>query len=88
MKLGALVMAALLALPASGSEAVSVERAQLFPDGGTTDVEVEGGCWLSETRCIQTAPETARLRAENESLRQQAGDVFFKGPSGDYLSGS
>ncbi|WP_237077390.1 hypothetical protein [Myxococcus xanthus] len=72
MKLGALVLVGLLALPASGSEVVSVERAQLFPDGGTAAVEVEGGCWMSESRCIRTASEIARLRAENESLRQQA----------------
>ena len=48
---------------------------QLFPDGGSAAVEVEGGCWLSESRCIRTAAEIERLRAENESLRQQAGDV-------------
>ncbi|ABF86663.1 hypothetical protein MXAN_2175 [Myxococcus xanthus DK 1622] len=77
MKLGALVLVVLLALPASGSEVISVERAQLFPDGGSAAVEVEGGCWLSESRCIRTASEIARLRAENESLRQQAGDVSF-----------
>ncbi|MFP2964402.1 hypothetical protein ACLEPN_43550 [Myxococcus sp. 1LA] len=77
MKLGALVLAVLLALPASGSEVISVERAQLFPDGGSAAVEVDGGCWLSESRCIRTASEIARLRAENESLRQQAGDVPF-----------
>ncbi|CAM4398266.1 hypothetical protein MYXA107069_09445 [Myxococcus xanthus] len=75
--LGALVLVVLLALPASGSEVVSVERAQLFPDGGAVAVEVEGGCWLSERRCIRTASEIERLRAENESLRQQVGDVSF-----------
>ncbi|QDE72037.1 hypothetical protein BHS09_36460 [Myxococcus xanthus] len=75
MKLGALVLARLVSLPASGAEVIGVERAQLFPDGGATAVEVEGSCWLSESRCIRTAAEIERLRAENESLRQQAGDV-------------
>ncbi|TQF09183.1 hypothetical protein FJV41_45950 [Myxococcus llanfairpwllgwyngyllgogerychwyrndrobwllllantysiliogogogochensis] len=77
MKLGALVLALLVTTPAAGSEVISVERAQLFPDGATAAVEVEGGCWLSERRCIRTAAEIERLRAENESLRQQAGDVSF-----------
>lgn len=77
MKLGALMLVVLLALPAPGSEVISVERAQLFPDRGTAAVEVEGGCWLSESRCVRTAAEIERLRAENESLRQQAGDVSF-----------
>ncbi|QSQ10749.1 hypothetical protein [Myxococcus landrumensis] len=77
MKLGALVMVLLLAAPASGSEVISVERAQLFPDGATAAVEVQGGCWLSERRCVRTAAEIARLRAENETLRQQAGDMSF-----------
>ena len=77
MKLGALVLALLAALPASSSEVISVERAQLFPEGDSAAVEVEGGCWLSESRCIRTASEIERLRAENESLRQQAGGVSF-----------
>ncbi|MCY0997946.1 hypothetical protein OWM54_12480 [Myxococcus sp. MISCRS1] len=77
MKLGALVLVVLVATPAAGSEVIGVERAQLFPDGGTAAVEVEGGCWLSESRCVRTAAELERLRAENESLRQQAGDVSF-----------
>jgi len=71
------VLALLFAGPASGSEVIGVERAQLFPDGGAAAVEVEGGCWLSESRCVRTAAEIERLRAENESLRQQAGDVSF-----------
>ncbi|QSQ17170.1 hypothetical protein [Myxococcus landrumensis] len=77
MKLSALVLVLLVAVPASGSEAISVERAQLIPDGAGAAVEVEGGCWLSERRCIRTAAELQRLRAENESLRRQAGDVPF-----------
>jgi len=77
VRCGALVVALLVSLPASGSEVIGVERAQLFPDGGAAAVEVEGGCWLSESRCVRTAAEIERLRAENESLRQQAGDVSF-----------
>jgi len=77
VKLGALVLAVLVAVPAAGSEVVSVERAQLFPDGGAAAVEVKGGCWLSEARCIRTAGELERLRAENASLRDHAGDVSF-----------
>ncbi|WP_141323615.1 hypothetical protein [Myxococcus sp. AB025B] len=77
MKLGALVLVVLVATPAAGSEVIGVERAQLFPDGGAAAVEVEGGCWLSESRCVRTAAEIERLRAENESLRAQAGDVSF-----------
>ncbi|RJS14606.1 hypothetical protein DRW03_34575 [Corallococcus sp. H22C18031201] len=75
MRLGALVLVVFVAFPAWGSEVISVERARLFPDGGAAVVEVEGGCWLSERRCIRTAAELERLRAENEALRRQAGDV-------------
>nr|BDT33776.1 hypothetical protein MFMH1_34450 [Myxococcus sp. MH1] len=77
MNLGALVLVVLVATPAAGSEVIGVERAQLFPDGGTAAVEVEGGCWLSESLCVRTAAEIERLRAENKSLREQAGDVSF-----------
>nr|WP_217442851.1 hypothetical protein [Myxococcus sp. CA033] len=70
-------MALLVGVPAWGSEVIGVERAQLFPDGGTAAVEVHGGCWLSESRCVRTAAEIERLRAENEALRQQAGDMSF-----------
>ncbi|NTX16163.1 hypothetical protein HUA76_35875 [Myxococcus sp. CA056] len=77
MKLGALVLVMLVAVPAPGSEVIGVERAQLFPDGGAAAVEVQGGCWLSESRCVRTAAEIERLRAENESLREHAGDASF-----------
>lgn len=33
-------------------------------------VEHAGGCWLPAERCISTAQELARLRAENEELRK------------------
>jgi hypothetical protein len=35
-------------------------------------VAVDGGCFLPAEKCISTAQELARLRAENESLRKSA----------------
>ena len=77
MRAATLALVVLVALPASGSEVVSVERASILPTGSESRVEVAGGCWLSETRCVLTAAEIERLRAENASLRRQAGDVSF-----------
>jgi hypothetical protein len=37
-------------------------------------VEVPGGCFLPTKQCIDTAKELERLRAENKSLRDSAGD--------------
>ncbi|WP_232293299.1 hypothetical protein [Stigmatella aurantiaca] len=53
---------------------LSVERGTLEVTDESAAVEVNGGCWLSEKRCVRTAAEIERLRAENESLREQAGD--------------
>lgn len=33
-------------------------------------IEQTGGCWLPAEKCISTAQELARLRAENEELRK------------------
>jgi hypothetical protein len=77
VRFGALVLCLLVALPAAGSEVISVERAKITPTGERAAVDVEGGCWLSETRCVRTAAEIERLRAENKALRRQAGDVSF-----------
>lgn len=85
MKLGALGLVLLASIssaraesPPAGAEVVSVERASVVPTGSSAAVEVAGGCWLSERRCVLTAQEIERLRAENESLRRQAGDKPFK----------
>lgn len=77
MRAAALALIVLVALPASGSEVISVERASIIATGSEARVEVAGGCWLSEKRCVLTAAEIERLRAENASLRRQAGDVSF-----------
>lgn len=38
--------------------------------GTPTPVVVEGGCYLSETKCLETGKELIRLREENAKLRQ------------------
>jgi hypothetical protein len=70
----ALVLALLAASPGEPPEVLSVERGTLEVTGEPAAVEINGGCWLSEKRCVRTAAEIERLRAENESLRKQAGD--------------
>lgn len=77
MRFAALVLCVLVALPAAGSEVIGVERASITPSSAGAAVEVTGGCWLSEKRCVLTAAEIERLRAENESLRREAGDTSF-----------
>jgi len=72
-----LVLSVLVALPAAGSEVLSVERAKITTSGDGAAVDVSGGCWLSEKRCVLTAAEIERLRTENESFRRQAGDTSF-----------
>lgn len=71
----------MLVLPLLLSGAVRAEGAVLdvahatvtLQDGRTVDIS--GGCWLSTSRCMDTAREVRRLQAENEALRQRAGDV-------------
>ncbi|QDE98293.1 hypothetical protein [Myxococcus xanthus] len=55
-------------------EVLDVARAIVTLQDGRT-VDVSEGCWLSTSRCMDTAREVRRLQAENEELRQHAGDV-------------
>lgn len=57
-----------IALPCHAVEAVDVERATVVTDGGT--LELVGGCWLSDGRCVDVARELVTLRAENAKLRE------------------
>ncbi len=55
-------------------EVLDVAHATVTLQDGRT-VDVFEGCWLSTSRCMDTAREVRRLQAENEALRQHAGDV-------------
>ncbi len=55
-------------------EGLDVAHATVTLQDGRT-VEVSEGCWLSTSRCVDTAQEVRRLHAENEALRQHSGDV-------------
>lgn len=55
-------------------EVLDVAQATVTLQNGRT-VDVSEGCWLSTSRCMDTAREVRRLQAENEVLRQSAGDV-------------
>ncbi|MFP2958257.1 hypothetical protein ACLEPN_10570 [Myxococcus sp. 1LA] len=55
-------------------EVLDVAQATVTLQNGRT-VDVSEGCWLSTSRCMDTAREVRRLEAENEALRQSAGDV-------------
>lgn len=55
-------------------EVLDVAHATVTLQDGRT-VDVSEGCWLSTSRCMDTAREVRRLQAENEALRQHAGDV-------------
>ncbi|GHG91340.1 hypothetical protein GCM10012319_52100 [Comamonas sp. KCTC 72670] len=61
------------AVRAEGEVLDVVHATVTLQDGRTVDVSE--GCWLSTSRCMDTAREVRRLQAENEVLRQQAGDV-------------
>nr|WP_217440540.1 hypothetical protein [Myxococcus sp. CA056] len=70
-----MVLALVLAGPVRAEEEVlDVARATVTLQDGRT-VAVSEGCWLSTQRCVDTAREVRRLHAENEELRQHAGDV-------------
>ena len=79
----------ILALPAyaqdGGVQILDVETAEISNDAGI--FSVTGGCWLSTGKCIDTAKELKRLRAENESLRSQPQPVF-EGNTGWWIFGS
>lgn len=55
-------------------EVLDVANATVTLQNGRT-VDVSEGCWLSTSRCMDTVREVRRLQAENEALRQDAGDV-------------
>ncbi|MCP3060979.1 hypothetical protein LXT21_19525 [Myxococcus sp. K38C18041901] len=75
MRLSVLVLALVLAGPVRAEGVVlGVARATVTLQDGRT-VEVSEGCWLSTQRCVDTAREVRRLQAENDALRQHAGDV-------------
>ncbi|MCP3163343.1 hypothetical protein [Myxococcus qinghaiensis] len=70
-----LVLALVLAGPVRAEdEVLDVARATVTLQDGRT-VAVSEGCWLSTPRCLDTAREIRRLQAENEELRQHAGDA-------------
>lgn len=81
----------ILALPAyaqdGGAQILDVETAEISNDAGI--FSVNGGCWLSTGKCIDTAKELKRLRAENESLRSQPQPVVaIQGNLGWWILGS
>ncbi|WP_426752897.1 hypothetical protein [Myxococcus sp. Y35] len=55
-------------------EVLDVAYATVTLQDGRT-VAVSEGCWLSTSRCMDTAQEVRRLQSENEALRQHSGDV-------------
>jgi hypothetical protein len=72
VKLLALVL--LIAVPTWAQEprTLDVRRATVTLQDGRT-VEVVEGCWLSTQQCVSTGKELAQLRAENASLKKDAG---------------
>nr|WP_217442140.1 hypothetical protein [Myxococcus sp. CA039A] len=70
-----MVLALVLAGPVRAEdEVLDLARATVTLHDGRT-VAVSEGCWLSTPRCLDTAREVRRLQAENEALRQHAGEV-------------
>lgn len=67
MKIAAVALLVALSARAQVREVVDVERATLVEVDGGVGLEVVGGCWLSSERCISSAREIARCRAEESA---------------------
>lgn len=66
----------LCASPAPAGDAVAVQKALIVTPSGA-HLDVQGGCWLDERKCVQTGQTLAQLRAENGQLQQEARHVLL-----------